>query len=191
MARRNYSGTRGPKSRLPSARVEWLEVADQGADVEVNLTSASPEPIGVLAYDFSSANKYADNYGGGDWTTERLLGGFAVMSDGARAAQALVKVCFGIGMVMGRTSIGVSTSGADLASVVDGVQFSWMVRMCCYINVGEAIIERCEFDIKAKRKIAPEARIFVVAGCTPLLANETLVVRYDYRMLVRQRGSRL
>ena len=114
-----------------------------------------------------------------------------MMSDGARAAQALVKVCFGIGMVMGRTSIADTTSKADIASVVTGTNVSWMVRVCCYINVGEATVERCEFDIGAKRKIAPESRIFLVAGADSVPVNESINLQFDTRFLVRQRGSRL
>jgi len=102
-------------------------------------------------------------------------------------------VCFGIGIVQGATSIATGVTGADLAVPMQGPDLSWMVYVCCYIDVNNQVrVERCDFDMRSRRRISPESQLFAVQSVIPALAGaEVVQTMFDFRMLVRQRGSRL
>ncbi len=187
-----HRGRSGGRGGLKPARVEWLPLNDFGVENAFNFDEANIT-LNALQYDFGSAQKYADNFGGGDWTVERTIGsvGLAVLSHTGGVSR-LIKVCFGLGMVQGPTSIAASVTGADLGNPVSNPGLSWIVQVCCYISLDDLAVERCEFDVKSRRRIAPEAQIFAVARASNEMAvGDDVQLKFDYRMLVRQRGSRL
>ena len=185
--RRGRSGRGG----LPSACVEWMPINDIGADTTQLLTAGAPNSTREL-YDFSSAAKYADNFGGGDWTVERTLGKFACVPT-VGTTTTLIKVCFGIGMVNGPTSVALVATAVDIQLPSNGPQLSWMVYVCCYIDINDQVtVDRCEFDMKSRRRIAPDSQIWTSIQPTPApVSAEVISTLFDFRMLLRQRGSRL
>ena len=177
---------------MPAARVEWLPLNDGGVDLTFNFDETAIT-LQTLLYDFGSATKYADTFGGGDWTVERTLGsivGVTILNTGG--VQRLVKVCFGIGFVMGPTSIASTTSSADLGNPASNPDLSWLVQICCYISLNSFEVEYCTFDVKSKRRISPETQMFAVARASNVMvAGDDVQLKYDFRMLLRQKGSRV
>ena len=189
MARGAGRGRSGRGSRLPSARVSWLESPDN--QISGLLTSANSSDT-FLMYDFSSATKYADNFGGGDWTFTRNVGAFGVSGIlNTGGVSDLIKVCLGIGMVSGRTSVSTTTDAADIALPLTNPQVSWMIYVCCYINTSSFEVERCSFDFKSQRVIGEHSRIFAIVQSDVLTAGDEIRYSADTRFLLRQRGSRL
>jgi len=76
---------------------------------------------------------------------------------------------------------------------VQGPDLSWMLYVCCYIDINDQVtVDRCEFDVKSRRRISPESQLFAVQSVIPVLTGSEVVnTMFDFRMLVRQRGSRL
>jgi len=192
MAKHSSSHRGRGSSRLPSARVAWLPLTDN--DIQGTLTSANLADE-VTLYDFGSTQKYADNYGGGDWTVVRTIGTLGFTVNVEAAAPQLVKICFAIGMVNPRLSV-TDSPVSQVASPLGFPELSWMVEVCCYIQVGPGSIaasrvEKCEFDLRGKRVIGERSIMAysMVSPGIPALAN----IEYagDLRQVIRQRGSRL
>ena len=192
MTMRRRRGAAGGRGRLPSARVEWLPVSDVGANPSIALTAAN-SLFRTVHYDFGSAFKYADNFGAGDWTFERLIGSFGGTVVVAGGARKVIKVCLGVGMVQGATSISTSTDATDIGDPANNPDLSWMVEACCYFDIGatnEPV--RCELNVRSRRRISPESQLYVVVAAQPPLAGaESIDITHSIRYLVRQRGSRL
>lgn len=188
MARRQARGTRG-RSRLPSARVEWLQANDAGQQVD-SLTSSVGNVITQM-YAFGSATKYADNYGGGDWTFTRSIGTAGVASVGTKEVK-LYKVCIGVGIAQGSESIVTAVDTVDIPTPFTRPDVSWMIYVCCYINAEQLVVETCNFDLRGQRRIGPNTILFKSVAVTPALtAGTILTVGTDMRFLIRQKGSRL
>ncbi len=176
---------------MPVARVEWLPVQDGGSDATFSFDETAIT-IKQLLYDFGSANKYADNYGDGSWTVERTIGSIGAAPIANAGTAALVKICFGIGMVMGPTSIASGVTAADVGDPANNPDLSWIVSICCYVNMSDLTVERCEFDVKSRRRISPESQLFAVGRSSNVFtAGDDVQLKYDFRMLLRQRGSRV
>ena len=188
MARQRSATRSRGSSRLPSARVAWLPAPD--TEIGATLTSAALLTEATL-FDFGSAQKYADNYGGGDWTVQRMVGSIGLACVVAGASSNLVKVCFGIGMLNARTTV--SDSPAAQASDPNNFpELSWMAYACCYINVGDALrVERCDFDFRSKRIISERSLMVFSISAAAMPATAQIEVEGSVRTLVRQRGSRL
>ncbi len=181
------SGGRG--GRLSSARVEWLQVNDAGQQVD-SLTS-SVGNVNTLMYAFGSATKYADNYGGGDWTVTRSVGAVGIASTGTKEVK-LYKICIGIGFAQPGTSIVTAVDPVDMPTPFTRPEVSWMVYVCCFINAEQLTVERCTFDMRGQRKIGPDSQMFKIVAVTPGLTAGTIIqVAVDGRFLVKQKGSRL
>jgi len=178
-------------SRLPSARVEWLPLSDATADTTMTFNAANNVVVQQM-YDFGSALKYADNFGGGDWTVTRMLGSLGTTPTVGTVSQ-IIKVCFGIGMVQGVTSVADTVDATNIAAPASNPDLSWMVYVCCYIDINNQVeLVKCDWDVRSQRRISPESKMFAVAQVTPALAGaEVLELMWDARLLLRQRGSRL
>ena len=176
---------------MPAARVEWLGLSDAGVDPTYNVDETLITQQ-TLHYDFGSATKYADNFGGGDWTIERTIGSLGACTVANAGTGTLIKLCFGLGMVMGPTSIASTTSSADLGNPASNPDLSWIVQVCCYVNLVDFTVEKCEWDVKSRRRISPESQLFSVLRASNVMsAGDDIQVKYDFRMLLRQRGSRV
>ncbi len=175
-------------SRVKPARVAWLPATDNAIVGSLSAGNTNDE---TSMYDFGSANKYADNYGGGDWTVTRMLGSFGISMLTVGATAALVKVCFAIGMVNSRTTV-TDSPASQAANPLTFPELSWMVQVCCYINVTDGLsVERCDFDIRGQRIIAERSIIMASVAVDSLAGAEVLGYNSDVRFLVKQRGSRL
>ncbi len=181
--RRSGGGGKG----LPSARVEWLPEAD--SPTQGTLSSGTQSAV-LTMYNFTGAAKYADNYGAGDWTIERFLATLACVSvDEARPAK-LVKVCVGVGMMNTDTSVGTASAGSA-GSPGTQPELSWLIMLCCFVNLTNGDISECHMDGRARRRISPSSRLVSVVETTGLAAGDLIDYELDTRILVRQRGSRL
>jgi len=210
MAMRRRRGRGGRSGRLPPARVEWLPNPIQGSEVGTHivgsLNDATQREEHIL-YDFSDTSSgvpeaVAGKYGGGDWTFERTIGGVGlsgvVASDDPNK---LIQVCFSIGMLNVATSAldPRSLAVGNIGSPIDDVQISWMIRVCCWIRLGQFEITKCDLGMGRTRKIAPDSRVVLVAELQggagfdqPSDAlGASLKYAGDLRWLVRQRGSRI
>ena len=174
------------RSRLPKARVEWLEGPDN--DIEGTIDTASPA-FAIELYDFGGAQKYADNYGGGDWTVERGILSLGVFKTTSQT-NTILKVCIGIGMLNTATSI-TDVTAASALSPRTAPEASWMVRFCCFVNMTSLEVTRCEFDLGMKRRISPQSKLIFSLDASPTLGAGIAVFAGDLRLLLRQRGSRL
>ena len=183
MARRRRLRSAG---RTAKRRTAWLESVDAGQEPEGLLTSANIDDVFQM-YSFSSAEKYADNFGGGDWIVERMLGSLGISMEAATGARQLLKICFGIGMGMGPTDITLSTDVVDIGVPTLGgnPEMSWMVQVCCYIDTVQLRVERCDFNVKSRRKIGQRSRMWSAFAVrpAPFLGND---VKYsmDFRTLL-------
>lgn len=182
-------GRGGRRGRLPPARVEWLPATVNTANIKLNnVTTIVRQEL----YDFGDvATVEGAKFGGGDWTMERMIGHMGIASVGALNPK-VIKICIGIGMV------GVSGSIVDPAATSTLIQapggrpdLSWMMRICCYVHLQSFSVEKCEFDLGRSRKIEPDAKLVMVAEAAGMVATEEVEIGYDFRTLVRQRGSRL
>jgi len=184
MARRRMQRTGG---RRPSPRTAW-SLAPL-AQIEGTLTSAALSDD-IELYDFGAASKMADNYGGGDWVVDRMIGSIGVTATTPAAAAALVKVCLGIGMVNAVGSV--SDSIAAQASLpLTNPELSWLVMICCYVNTDTFRVERCDFDVRGKRRIGPQSRLVAVVQTQVMPAIAVIDYAADVRFLMRQKGSRV
>ena len=184
--RRSFS--RGGGRGLPSARVQWLGSADN--DIVGSLVPGTTFQRDAL-YDFALASSAGDKHGGGDWTIERIIFSAGVVSNGAAQTRRMAVVCFGLGLLAPATGVGIGTiSQTQLPSLTPDA--SWMVRVCCYINLASLEVERCEIDGRAKRRISPETKlVWSVDTPTILVGSESIGFEADARILLRQRGSRV
>ena len=188
MARRRIM--RDGRTGLKSTRVAWLPVPINAMKGTLSSGNTNDEQT---IFDFGSAAKYADNYGGGDWTVVRLIGSFAISQfTAATASPGLVKVCLGVGMINTRTSVQ-DSAVSGIVSPIGFPELSWMVHVCCYINFSNPSIERCTFDLKSQRIISERTIMAIAVYTEPVIVDATLELDWnaDVRTLVRQRGSRL
>ncbi len=184
MARRRMQRSQGRRS---SPRTAWTEAPIN--EFEGTLTSAALSDD-IELYDAGGASKFGDNYGGGDWVVDRLIGSVGVTVTTPAAATALVKVCFGVGMVNPKTGIqDAAASGA--ANPITSPELSWLLLICCYINTDSVQVERCEFDVRGKRIIGPQSRIVAVAATISMPAVAVIDYSGNFRFLMRQKGSRV
>ena len=175
--------------RRSSSRTAWIEAPT--SVVAGTLTSANLSDT-LFVYDFASAEKFADNYGGGDWRIERILGSFgatAVQNTGGVAT--IVKICFGLGMASGPASVALSVDVTDigLPFMSGNPELSWLVQVCCYINVSTLEVERCEFDVRGRRKIGVRSRMFSVVATPAMTVNDSIEYEVDFRTLLRMRTA--
>jgi len=182
---------RSSGSRLKSARVEWLPISDHGLDLGGTFSLGVDDHKDLL-YDFTGTSKYAENFGGGDWTVERMRGALSVLSLSGNVT-GLFKICFGIGMVNGPTSVAGPVVAVDVAVPMIRPEVSWMVYVCCWVNLADQIaVQRCEWDVRSKRRISPDAGMFASMSISPvMIGSQEVEISYDNRVLIKQRGSRL
>ena len=171
------------RSFRPQSRVEWLPSPDAGPGGV--LTSVALFDRDFL-YDLSGAvTAAAVDFGSGDWNLERTIVQGGVASVGSAVPEKLVTVCLGIGQLNSKTDI--SSSSASQAQLPHNTpNLSWLVRMCCTINLSDKRVQRCFVDAKVKRKLAPESGLLWVMSVPTLLLNEDVAFNFDVRMLVKQ-----
>ena len=198
-------GTRG-RAGLPKARVEWLPNPDS------KLVGSLPPgtlQLDTTIYDFSKATQddVTAKFGAGDWTVERLLfsaGAFPQLGTSPPAGESakLIRICFSIGMLnTALSAVAPGFSSANLASAIDDPQVSWMMRVCCFISLGQFEVTKCEFDLGRSRRIGADSRIVAQIEIGDTAGEQvpdsdptngtTIRFNADMRVLVRQRGSRL
>lgn len=194
MAMRRRYGRRG-YSRA-KRNVEW--VAQQDAVLEPNgeFEGGVQENAGGLLYDFRPSALDPDDrirrYGDGTWTVERMLGCLGVAAGNGTSGQ-LVKFCFAIGLLGSPTGVAAQATPFDwndypLASAKDQ---SWMLRMCCFVNLESWTVEKCDFDIHRSRKLSQDSALFWTAEAVGLPPGGLLRYRADVRLLLSERGSRV
>ncbi len=188
MASRQMRRAQG-RSRLPPARVEWLGAVD--STLPSGTFTSAVRSFAFDLYDFGAATKTADNYGAGDWTIERMFFSAGVMKSQPALSNTLICVTFGIGLLNSATDVSDSTAAAAVLPLSDP-SASWMVYLTCYINLADLTIQKCEVDVKARRRISPQSRLVLVAEADSLLpAGQNIDFLTTLRVLVRQRGSRV
>ncbi len=186
MARRRTMRSSG--RRGGSQRTAW-SLAPQN-EITGTFTAATTA-FDIELYDFGGATKMADNYGAGDWVIQRLLGSFAVNTAVAGASPGLIKVCFGIGIVNPVGGIS-DASAAQAARLLTNPELSWMVFVCCYINIEDLLrVERCDFDVRGKRKIGPQSKLVATVETVTLTGAEEVNFIGNARFLMAQKGSRV
>ncbi len=169
-------------------RTAWLQSPDAGQEPFGTLTSTNTEDQHQM-YVFNSATKYADNFGGGDWVIERCLGSFGIGMTQAGGARQMLKVCVGVGIGQGPTDVTLSTDITDLGSpsLEGDPELSWLFQLCCYIDTSSITVDRCEFDVKGRRRIGQHSRIWAVVTATTVspLATNDVAYFLDFRMLLK------
>lgn len=194
MASRYRRGRRGFRAKRNTS---WLRSQTGAGISEISgvLDNVVPEASGIL-YDFSPGAADADlasRFGNGTWTVERLLGCFAI---GAGATgSGLVMVCFGIGLIGSRTGVAPASGAVDLSDYPSALakDAPWMMRVCCFLNLEDFQVEKCEFDIKRSRRLDENSVLFWSVASPDLNTTPADLVRFrgDMRLLLSERGSRV
>ena len=176
------------RGRTPRARVQWMEIPENSLS---GIFTSATRSFAIEMYDFGSSTKMADNYGGGDWSIERIF-----FTAGAHKAQSALDdsmacITFGIGLLNGPTSITDVTAASALIAG-DFPAASWMIFVTCYVALNSLEIVKCEGGFKASRRIAPQSKMIFSASTESLLvAGQQIDFLASTRILLKQKGSRV